>query len=501
MIQGTGSGVGKSAIVAGLCRLFSREGLRVAPFKAQNMALNSYVTADGGEIGRAQAVQAFAAGVEPTVDMNPILLKPTADTTAQVILHGRPLGNHSAISYREMKLDMKSAVARSLERLFSEYELIVIEGAGSPAEINLKECDIVNMAIAEMAGARVFIVGDIDKGGVFASLIGTFELLTRRERELVDGFIINKFRGDASLLEPGLRFLEERTGIPVIGVVPFIEVLLEQEDAVEDGLWTKNGEIEIAVVRLPRISNFTDFNALAVERGVSVRLVKNIRELGWPDAVVIPGTKNTLGDLSFLYSSGLAGAIKALAQIGTPIIGICGGYQMLGRRIRDDKGIEFRPGEMEGLGLLDVETELLSEKVTRRVTAKAAAGGPLLSRLGEAELSGYEIHMGRTKLGKTARPAFRIFPDGDRSYLDGAVGWKGLVVGTYLHGIFDNDPFRRAFLSFLRERKGLPPSGGGFDYGGVLKEELDKFANCLAENLDLEAIREAAGIDFSPLGV
>ena len=499
MIQGTGSGVGKSAIVAGLCRLFARAGVKVAPFKAQNMALNSYVTKDGGEIGRAQAVQAFAARVEPTVDMNPILLKPTADTAAQVILRGRPVGNYSAISYHKMKNEMRSAVARSLERLSSECELLIIEGAGSPAEVNLKDNDIANMAIARMTGARVFIVGDIDKGGVFASLIGTLDLLTEEERALVSGFIINKFRGDRSLLAPGLQFLEDRTGVPITGVVPHIDVLLEQEDSAEDGLWARGGEIEIAVVRLPRMSNFTDFNALALERGVSVKLVKNLRELGWPDAVVIPGSKNTLDDMAFLHSSGLAQAIKALASIGAPIIGICGGYQMLGKVIRDEKGVEARSGEVEGLGLLDVRTELLSDKVTRRVRAAATGAGPILSAAQGRELFGYEIHAGRTALGNGARPAFEINGNGGLKSYDGAVDESGLVFGTYLHGIFDNAPMRNALLSLLRQKKGLAPSSGSFDYHGFLDDELDRFADCLAESLDIEAIHKSAGISASAL--
>ncbi|MHB0977185.1 MAG: cobyric acid synthase [Candidatus Aquicultorales bacterium] len=497
MVQGTGSGVGKSVVAAGICRILSRRGYATAPFKAQNMALNSFVTRDGLEMGRAQAVQAFAARVEPSVDMNPILIKPNEDTEAQVVVEGRPIGNLSAVDYDERKSSMRSIVAKAYGRLASEYEVVVIEGAGSPAEINLRENDLVNMGLATLVRSPVILVGDIDLGGVFASLVGTIELLTEDERSLVKGFVINKFRGDRSLLEPGLRFLEERTGLPVLGVVPFFDLVVEEEDAVQKGAWAEGGWLDVVVMGLPHISNFTDFYPLALERGVSVRIVRRPGDLRHPDLIIVPGTKNTLADFDWLERTGLGMAVRALAAAGTPIIGICGGYQMLGKTISDPKGVESSAALSDGLGLLNVETVLGTEKKTVRSSGRSMGYGRLLERM-EGRVDGYEIHMGETVLLEGARPAFELStPDGPVG--DGAVGDSGLIVGTYLHGLFDNDGPRRALINFLGERKaGERPdrdSGGSFDYREFLDGQLDELADILEANLDVRKIVAVTGLD------
>lgn len=516
MLQGTASNVGKSVLVTALCRIFWQDGWHVAPFKSQNMALNSYVTRDGGEIGRAQGIQALACGLEPTVDMNPILLKPKGETVAQVIVRGRPLGDMTAGSYRQDYLPQALGIVReSLERLQAQYDLVVLEGAGSPVEINLKDRDIVNMKAAELANAPVFLVADIDRGGVFASLVGTMELLEPQERQRVAGFIINKFRGDLRLLEPGLDFIERKTGKPVVGVVPYINDLgIEEEDSVS--LWEKRSappldgaEVDIAVLKLPRISNFTDFDPLEREEKTALRYVERASQLGDPDIVIIPGTKNTVEDLFFLRESGLANALHALHRKGRLIIGICGGFQMLGRHLFDPDQIESQRGDVEGLGLLDTETVFLPDKEVNQVAglfpeaalnSVAQTAGQNHGVVSEAGLDlkeslpveGYEIHMGRTRRLPGTRPLLRLTQRGERAVeeWDGAISPDGLVFGTYLHGLFANDLFRRQLLNAVRRKKGLPPlpETGGREEFRNRERAFDRLASIVRRSLKMELI-------------
>jgi adenosylcobyric acid synthase len=458
MVQGTASSVGKSILVTALCRIFKQDGYRVAPFKAQNMALNSYVTREGGEIGRAQAVQAEAAGIEPTVDMNPVLLKPEADSRSQVIVLGKVAKNLRASEYYDYTPYLLQTIEGSLNRLRAAYDIVVIEGAGSPAEINLKEREIVNMRIARLAGAPVLLVGDIDRGGVFASLVGTLVLLTEDERNLVKGLIINKFRGDLELLKPGLVMLENRALKPVLGVVPFFRgISIAQEDSVflEDKAPVAPGQgLNIAVIRLPHISNYDDFDPLE-EMGCTVRYIYEAAELGSPDLIILPGTKSTIPDLVYLKQKGLDQAIVLLSGARTPVVGICGGYQMLGRVINDPLGIESDRVAVEGLRLLDCETHFQAEKRTVQVKAGIVCNEGLFKGLEGTKVNGYEIHMGQTS-GKE-KPAFQVLntPGGKADYFDGAVGGEGLILGSYLHGLFHNELFSRGFLDNLREFRGL----------------------------------------------
>jgi len=473
MVQGTASSVGKSIVCAALCRLFRQEGLRVAPFKAQNMALNAFVTPDGGEIGRAQAVQAEAARVVPTVDMNPILLKPEGDARSQVIVLGKSIGSLGAAEYHARKPELRGLVRETLDRLRSAHDLVVVEGAGSPAEINLKDRDIVNMYVAQIADAPVVLVGDIDRGGVFAAFVGTMELLEPHERVRVAGFLINKFRGDVRLLEPGLRFLEERTNVPVLGVLPFVQRLrVADEDSVS--LEERQGrrratasEIEIAIVRLPRISNYDDFQPLEHEPGVVVRFVEHARALEGADLVVLPGTKSTIADLAWLRASGLAEAIAARASRGEPVLGICGGCQMLGESISDPHGVESAETFATGLGLLAFQTQFGRRKQTSQVRARAARATFLCDADAEGvegteeqrDLFGYEIHMGRLERRALGSGAFAIVArnGGAEHELDGDVSSDGRVVGTMIHGLFENVRVRRTLIAHLRRAKGLEP--------------------------------------------
>ncbi len=500
MIQGTGSSVGKSVLCAAFCRIFYQDGLRVAPFKSQNMSLNSFVTRDGLEMARSQVVQAEAARIEPSVDMNPILLKPSSDTACQVILQGKVMGNSSAEAYGRSVHDVWSAVCDSYERLARQYEVIVIEGAGSPAEVNLKDRDIVNMRTAEMAKAPVLLAADIDKGGVFASLIGTLELLEPHERARVKGFLINKFRGDVSLLAPGLDFLEKRTGIPVLGVIPYFkDIYIQEEDGVvlerqcgmriaECGIKAEDkkpkSEIDIVVVHLPHISNFTDLDALAAEPGVQVRYTRAPSDLTGADVVVIPGSKNTISDLLYLRETGLEQGIKAFATAGGMVIGICGGYQMLGLTIDDPFLIDGDVREADGMGLLPVTTVMQKEKQTVQVSARTLA-----SALwdGGIDLRGYEIHMGRTKKKSGALPAFQVrYADETRE--DGAQSPDRRVWGTYLHGVFDSDPFRKSFLDGIRRHKGMKASAVE-SYEQLKQEGFEKLAALVRASVDMNRIR------------
>ncbi len=503
MIQGTGSYVGKSLLCAGLCRLLRQEGWRVAPFKAQNMALNSFVTADGGEIGRAQAVQAEAAGLDPTVDMNPVLLKPGSDTDAQVVLRGRVWGRVRAADSARFLAAAWPAVQESYARLAAGHEVVVIEGAGSPAEVNLRERDIVNMRVAHLADAPVLLVGDIDRGGVFAALVGTLELLPGEDRDRVRGFVINKFRGERALLDPGLRTLQERTGRPVLGVIPYLpDLAIPEEDGVslEDSLARRRGRdaaVRVGVILLPHIANFTDFDALAAEEGVGLRYVTRADELADLDAVILPGSKNTIEDLLWLRGRGLAGAIRRLGESGTPVVGICGGFQMLGRRIEDPRRMETDLGGMDGLGLLDVATTLGGEKATFRVRVQGAEGTPFA---GVGPAVGYEIHLGETARGPAAGPMFRLRRQGDghAEVLDGAMAPGGRTWGTYVHGLFDDGAMRRAFVNGLRAGKGLLPAEGpaGPPAGAARSAAYDRLAATLRRHLDIAAVRSLVNLPF-----
>ena len=506
MIQGTGSGVGKSIIVAGLCRIFRDQGVNVAPFKAQNMALNSFITREGGEIGRAQAYQAEAARIEPGVDMNPVLLKATGEAGCQVILNGKVHANMRADEYYAYKEHAWAAVTAAYERLSGKHDLIIIEGAGSPAEINLADDEVVNMSVARHANAPVILVGDIDKGGVFASLYGTIALLDG-DADYIKAFIINKFRGDLDILKPGLTMIQERTNRPVLGVIPYLGDLgLHEEDGIplERLWWRENGKtagpkIKIVVVRLRYISNFTDFDPFLYER--DVELVYSLREadIEHADLVVIPGSKNTVQDLLFLREAGIEASIKRAAEKGVPIAGVCGGYQMLGRTILDPHGIESPHLEVDGLGLLDVDTLLEKTKVTSQVEAVSIADCGVRSAEWSAEkiLKGYEIHMGRTTgavgLFKLRRlishsairnPHSELFSDGSA---------KGAVWGTYIHGIFDNDHFRRGLINTLRRSRGLASIQEVTDFAEARDKALDTWAEVLKESLDMSFIQGLHG--------
>lgn len=502
MIQGTGSSVGKSRIVTGLCRIFKQDGFKVAPFKAQNMALNSYITREGLEIGRAQATQAEACGVEPSVLMNPVLLKPTSDKNCQVVLKGRVYGNLSAMDYHEFKAKLKEVVLEAYEELKSQYDVIVIEGAGSPAEINLRENDIVNMGMAEMADAPVVIVGDIDRGGVFASLYGTVMLLNERERERVKGVIINKFRGDVRLLEPGIKMLEDLIKRPVLGVVPYDYSYIDEEDDPTYEMKrvmarnSKAGGVTIKILLLPHISNFTDFVPLSNFENVRIEYVKPGDSIGFADAVIIPGTKNTIGDFLRVKEWGWDEEIKNLARKGAVVVGICGGFQMLGKVIRDPHRIESPVEEIEGIGLLDVESEITESKVTRKARGRVLEHEKgLAASLSDSPFEGYEIHMGETKvrgMGRSFSVIQRVGEEGER--MDGAVDETGNIIGTYVHGIFDVGEFAKRFVDFLAERKGLSSSSEKVDFVDFKEEQFDRWAEILRKSLRMDMIYKILGL-------
>ena len=506
MVQGTASSAGKSLLVTALCRFFRREGLRVAPFKSQNMALNSAVTADGLEIGRAQAVQAEASGILSCVDMNPILLKPEGDRRSQVVVLGKPIGSMTATEYHEYKPRLSTVIAESLARLRAAYDLIVIEGAGSPAEINLKTRDIVNMHGARIAEAPVLLVGDIDRGGVFAAFVGTLELLEPEERARVAAFVINKFRGDVGLLTPGLDYLTGRTGIPVAGVLPYVPRLrMAEEDSVSLDHRSRRpraapGEIEIAVVRFPRISNYDDFEPLEHEAGVVVRFVDRAEEARGADLLVLPGTKSTMSDLAWLRASGIAAVVTERAARGAPILGVCGGCQMLGARLEDPFGVESPEREALGLGLLPVRTRFAREKTTAQVRARAATGSFVCPA--GTEVTGYEIHMGQVtpdREGSPCAPAFTLASRNGAATCapDGAVAGDGQVVGTLIHGLFESEPLRSAMLSSLRARKGAlapPPPPPGAAPVLTKQGEFDRLAQVIRANMDCALLARFAGL-------
>ena len=474
MIQGTMSNAGKSLLCAGLCRIFRQDGYRVAPFKSQNMALNSFITADGGEMGRAQVVQAEAAGIEPDVRMNPILLKPTTDVGSQVIVNGVVQGNMRAMEYYRRKREFVPAVLEAYDSLAAENDIIVIEGAGSPAEINLKQEDIVNMGLAKLVDAPVLLVGDIDRGGVFAQLYGTVALLEPEEKARIKGTIVNKFRGDRKILEPGLETLEQLCGVPVAGVIPYVHVDIDDEDSLSTRFTRDTGrkDIDLAVIRLPRISNFTDFAPFERFENVSVRYVEKVSDLHDPDMILLPGTKSTIADLKWLRESGLEAAVLKAASAGTPIFGICGGYQMLGRTVSDPEQVEAAGiSEISGMNLLDMDTLFRGEKVQTQTEGIFENIPGLFSCLNGLAYQGYEIHMGRSMERRSA------------------VTCKGNVYGSYIHGIFDAPGVAEAILGTLCRKKGLDPARlGSFDPKAYKEAQYDKLADAVRSGLDMELV-------------
>ncbi|MBQ3380028.1 MAG: cobyric acid synthase [Clostridia bacterium] len=474
MIQGTMSNAGKSLLAAALCRIFRQDGLRAAPFKSQNMSLNSFISSDGGEMGRAQAVQAEAAGIAPDVRMNPILLKPTTDMGSQVIVGGRVLGNMRAAEYYKKKREFIPDIMAAYESLSEEYDVIVIEGAGSPAEINLNKDDIVNMGLARMVDAPVLLVGDIDRGGVFAQLYGTVALLSGEERARIKATVINKFRGDRTILEPGLDILRDLCGVPVAGVIPYMNIDIDDEDSLTKRFSNdkKRRLIDIAVIRLPRISNFTDFSPFERYDSVSLRYVTHPRELEGADMIMIPGTKSTIEDLKWIRSRGLEAAVKHAASNGTPVMGVCGGYQMLGRSITDEGGSESEnTSSVRGMEMLDMDTVFFKDKVQTQTRGVFSSVEGVLSSLNGLSYEGYEIHMGRSAQ--------------ESSPLSG----KGNVYGTYIHGIFDAEGISERIIHALCAEKGVDPSLiNAYDTKVYKEREYDLLARIVRENIDMELI-------------
>lgn len=474
MIQGTMSNVGKSLLAAGLCRIFRQDGYSVAPFKSQNMALNSFITSSGGEMGRAQVVQAEAAGIAPDVRMNPILLKPTTDVGSQVIVNGHVQGNMRAQEYYSRKKEYIPDVLRAYNSLVGQYDIMVIEGAGSPAEINLKKDDIVNMGLAQLVDAPVLLVGDIDRGGVFAQLYGTMALLDADERRRVKGTVINKFRGDRAILQPGLDMLTGLCGVPVAGVVPYAHVDIDDEDSLSERFSRPQARklIDIAVIRLPRISNFTDFSPFERYPNVSLRYVERTADLHQPDMIILPGTKSTIADLIWLRQSGLEAAVHKAASAGTLVFGICGGYQMLGRTIADPDQVEAAGTvQIAGLGLLDVDTVFRGQKVQTQTQGRLPSVPGMLCPLSGMHYEGYEIHMGRSE-----QP------------LSPLIG-QGTVYGSYVHGLFDAPGIADAVLQALCLRKGVDPGAlGSFDPSAYRQQQYDKLADVVRHGLDMEMI-------------
>ena len=493
MIQGCASSVGKSLLTGALCRILKQDGYTVAPFKSQNMALNSYITKQGHEMGRAQVVQAEAAGIEPHVMMNPILLKPTSDKKSQIIINGKVHANMDFREYHRIKPTLKTMLKETFDQLSDQYEYVIMEGAGSPAEINLAEGDIVNMGMAEIADAPVILVGDIDKGGVFAFIAGTIQLLKEEERKRVKGVIINKFRGDKTILEPGLRMLEDIIKIPVLGVVPYMDVDIEDEDSVTERFKRviNHGDIDVAVINLPHMSNYTDFNPLSLQNSVTMRYVQSVVDLGEPDLILLPGTKNTIEDLLYLKSSGMDVEIIRHAKHGKAVMGICGGYQMLAQSLSDPMHTESKLTSISGLGLLDMEVTFESEKVTSQVEGKVVSGHGLLEGLKDAAISGYEIHMGRNTLGEDVIPATTITLRNNEAVdvVDGVMNKEGNVFGTYMHGIFDEGSFLRGVINHLRAKKGLEADNSEtLSFEAFKEREYNRLAEIVRSNLDMDKV-------------
>jgi len=504
MLLGTGSNVGKSIIAAGLCRIFYQDGYSVAPFKSQNMALNSYITKDGKEMGRAQVVQAEAANIEPEAFMNPILLKPTTDRKSQVIVNGKVYKNMDAREYFAYKHNLKKDIMTAYNHIRENFDICVLEGAGSPAEINLKEDDIVNTGMAEMADSPVLLVADIDRGGVFAAIYGTVMLLEENERKRIKGVIINKFRGDKSLLTSGIEMIEKLTDIPVLGVVPFVPLGIEEEDSLGIDKYNekKEGKIKISVIKLKHISNFTDIDALSHYNDVSLKYVTKSSELGNEDIIIIPGSKNTVEDMKDLIEKNIGREIVRIAKKGTPVFGICGGFQIMGQKIMDPEKIESDLKEISGLGLLDIETVMKSDKTTTQYknTVKNVSG--ILAGTEGMEIKGYEIHQGYSypvnEKNEENNNSENILKN-DTGCLFGEEKLKGAVkdniAGTYIHGIFDNSEFTSHFLNEVRKLKGLDRIDENFSYSDYKNREYDKLAEVLRENIDIKKIYEIMGCE------
>ncbi|MBR8701067.1 Cobyric acid synthase [Fusobacterium sp. DD29] len=486
MIVGTSSGAGKSITVTGLCRVFKKDGNSVCPFKSQNMALNSFVTKTGREMGRAQVVQALASEIEPEAFMNPILLKPTTDRKIQVIVNGKSIGNMSGIEYGKFKTSLKPEIMKAYNHIRETYDISVIEGAGSPVEINIKEEDIANMKMAEMADAPVILVADIDRGGVFASIYGTIMLLSPEERKRVKGVIINKFRGDVNILKPGLKEIEDLTGVPVVGVMPYSNIDIEDEDSVTERFRSlkENKGIEISIIKLKHMSNFTDFDALKIADDVNIKYVTSPKELGNEDIIILPGTKNTIEDLKEIKDNGIATEIIKASKNGKIVIGICGGFQMMGEKIKDPYEIESSIKEIPGLGLLELETVMEKEKNTRQYSGTLKNCSGLLSGLENENINGYEIHQGVT--------------NGKETQITGDDRVVGVVKGdnifaTYIHGIFDNEKVTRNILNLVRAKKGLDIQDEGMTFDEYRMHELDKLEKIMRENIDIKKIYEIIG--------
>lgn len=508
MILGTGSHVGKSLLTAALCRIFARRGISVAPFKSQNMSLNSAATPEGLEIGRAQAMQAEAAGIAPSVHMNPILIKPGGEKTSQVVVHGRIWGQVSASEYHQRRVEeLMPLVRESYHHLAARYSVLILEGAGSPAEINLKRHDIANMRIAEMADAQCILVGDIDKGGVFASLLGTVELLEPDEQARIAGFLINKFRGDVDLLTPGIRTMEARLGKPCVGVLPYLPALvLDEEDSLglpplsEAGWPTQNENKErplrIAVLALPSLSNFTDFDSLRAELSVDLRLCRTAKSIAGADVVVLPGSKQTVDDLLWMRTTGLEEAVRAHAAASL-VVGICGGMQMLGKHISDPLGIEHE-GSVEGLALLPISTSMQQAKTTLMARGQMASEVLFGQRIETVEVTGYEIHVGETTYHDAAQPFATLSDRGREVERDGCVSADTRIVGTYLHGVFDHDAFRHSFISAARafHKLAAPSHLGGWQ--GEREQSFERLADAVEANLDMAEVFRWVGLAYSP---
>lgn len=489
MIQGTMSNAGKSLLAAGLCRIFAQDGYKVAPFKSQNMALNSFITEEGLEMGRAQVMQAEAAGIAPIVAMNPILLKPTTDMGSQVIVNGRVQGNMTAMEYYRNKQKYIPAILDAYHRLEDEYDIIVLEGAGSPAEINLKQDDIVNMGMAKMAKAPVLLAGDIDRGGVFAQLLGTLALLTEEEKAYIKGLIVNKFRGDKNILMPGIHMLEDMGKVPVLGIVPYLNVDIDDEDSLSERFSKREtiGLADIAVIRLPKISNFTDFNPFEGIEEVSLRYVSRPADLKEPDVIILPGSKSTIEDMMWLRETGMEAKIKRHASSGKIIIGVCGGYQMLGEVIHDPEGAEHQ-GSIAGMGLLPVETTFQSEKTRTRVQGIFHKVGGRLQGLTGVAFEGYEIHMGSTRR-KQGSPLSFVAQMGDEGEKKADGTFRGNVYGTYIHGIFDEPKVVQEIISTILKEKGVDKAEDlVLDRKAYKEKQYDILAEGVRQNMDMEFI-------------
>ena len=495
MVQGTGSGVGKSILTAALCRYFYKSGFKVAPFKAQNMALNSFVTEKGDEIGRAQAFQAEACGINPDVLMNPILMKPSGDNNSQIILMGKSSGSCNAKNYYALHKKHKKVVLSALQSLREKYELVIIEGAGSPAEINLKKWDLVNMFIAEHADSPVIIVGDIDRGGVFAWMKGTYDLLTLQEKKRVKGFIINKFRGDIELLAPGIKQFEGLVPKPVLGVIPYEKnLVVDEEDSISKWSYSTEpgaeGVLNVAVIWTPRVSNFTDISPLAYDPSVSLSYINHTSQLNNPDLIILPGSKNTIEDLVYLKEQKILENVLKCYSNGSLILGICGGFQMLGNKIRDPKNMESRVSECEGLGLFDMDTTFASDKLTRQIELKTVK-----SRLFKEGIKcdGYEIHMGRTNF-RSNYPSLFSGTEDENPMNFGITNKSGTVVGTYLHGFLNNNSLRQDLLSYIRLVRNIDNPLKYFNFDQFKQEELDRLCNLLAESVKMNEVSDLIGI-------